>query len=224
MTANRAGSGGGAKGVRIALAVLAAVLLIGLGEWIRGDRPEAASAADRPDLRAGALVGCWEVGVEPWTLTAWEGRRTEPPVPGAAGGPADEEPGPRRVPDRRPRTTGPSAPPPPELSPPRTVMLLPGSVDRWGRRLPSRRAVAVPDSPRSRRRLRWFVRADTLWVVWSEGAARAGVALFADGDSMVGMARGVDRRDSIDGSARARAWRVNCATGARERKGARPRR
>lgn len=204
----RGGFGGTSTGVGVALAVLVAVLLIGLGEWIRGRAAGSTEPAPRPDLRAWGMLGCWDVRVEPWILEAWGGAR-----PGALGGEVGDG-------ARSPGTSG-SAPA--GLAPPERVMLLPGAVDRWGRRLPSRRAVALPESAQSSRRLRWFVRADTLWIVWSEGTARAGVALFADGDSLAGMARGVDRADSLDGSAPARAWRVNCATGLRERDRDRPR-
>lgn len=112
------------------------------------------------------------------------------------------------------------------LPTPRRVMLVPDSIDEWGRPQATRRAVPLggADEQPLAHRLRWLTRADTLWLVWSAGATRAGVALFDDRDSLFGRARLFDARDSIDVTAPAAAWRINCATLDRESPGARTRR
>jgi hypothetical protein len=112
------------------------------------------------------------------------------------------------------------------LAPPARVMLMPDSVDAWGRAQSTRRAVPLggePDDPLASI-LRWFTRVDTLWLLWSDGTTRAGVALFDDGDNLVGRARSFSAADSSDVTAPAAAWRINCATLDRESPGRRPRR
>ena len=47
--------------------------------------------------------------------------------------------------------------------------------------------------------MRWVVRADTLWLIWSDGRAGGGVALRSVGDSMLGRARVFDRVLEIEG-------------------------
>lgn len=95
---------------------------------------------------------------------------------------------------------------------PSEVMLLPDSVDRWGRVLPSYRAAALPISRDAEGSLRWFVRADTLWLLWSGRGVRAGAALLESGDGLRGRARALGGADSLDASAPATAWPVNCST------------
>jgi hypothetical protein len=111
------------------------------------------------------------------------------------------------------------------LTPPTRVMLLPDSLDEWGRSYGTSRAVPLAGAHDAEtvRSLRWFVRADTLWLVWSAGPTRVGVALFAGGAGLVGQAASV-RGDSAQGTAAAAAWPVNCATETRERSRLRPRR
>jgi hypothetical protein len=72
--------------------------------------------------------------------------------------------------------------------------------------------------------MRWVVRADTLWLIWSDRQAGGGVALRSVGDSLLGRARVFDRRLAIDGSAAAAAWRLDCGTLERYRESATPRR
>ncbi len=112
------------------------------------------------------------------------------------------------------------------LLPPPRVMLMPDSVDAWGRAQSTRRAVPLggdADDPLAGI-LRWFTRADTLWLLWSDGTTRAGVALFDEGDSLFGRARSFSVADSSDLTAPAAAWKINCATLVRERRDPRPRR
>lgn len=95
---------------------------------------------------------------------------------------------------------------------PSELMLLPDSVDRWGRVLPSYRAAALPITRDAETSLRWFVRADTLWLLWSGRGVRAGAALLETGDGLRGRARAMGGADSLDASAPAAAWPVNCST------------
>ena len=111
------------------------------------------------------------------------------------------------------------------LPPPPLVMLMPDSIDEWGRAQATRRAVPLGgdgDDPLADI-LRWFTRADTLWLLWSDGITRAGIALLDDGDSLLGRARSFSAADSSDLTALAAAWKINCATLAPEPAGRRDR-
>lgn len=100
--------------------------------------------------------------------------------------------------------------------PPRSLMLFADSVDQWGRPQETYRARPLPDTLAGASPYRWFVRADTLWLVWNRGNARGGLALRARDDGFVGRARVADPRAGLDVSARAEALKVNCATGRAE--------
>jgi hypothetical protein len=92
-------------------------------------------------------------------------------------------------------------------------MLLADSTDEWRRSLRTYRAVPLGETGTAvADYLRWFVRGDTLWLVWSDRRSRAGVALRPDGSILEGSARGFADGDSIGVKARASAWRINCAT------------
>lgn len=193
---------------RFALAVLLVLAAAGLARELttspatgQGDRP-------RLDLHPWSMLGCYRVRVEPWSVAPAAGGRAGSRDPGGTGSARD------------PAGTG----PPESFRPPETVVLLPDSVDRWGRSLPTRRAVRLTGDGRPGRRLRWFVHADTLWLLWSEADSRAGIALRSSGDSLVGRARALGRQDSVDATARAAAWPVNCWTLGREGGGEVPRR
>ena len=90
------------------------------------------------------------------------------------------------------------------------LMLMADSLDEWGREHETYRAVPMVDAPTGE--YRWFVRADTLWVVWSRGGVSGGIALREVEDGLLGRARARSPRDSVDVSARVRAWKVNCGT------------
>jgi len=92
---------------------------------------------------------------------------------------------------------------------PAYLMLLADSLDEWGREYDTYRAVPL-DSDAALSTYRWFTRADTLWVVWSDKRRRGGLALREGLDGFLGRARVTG--NSIDVSARVRAWRMNCAT------------
>ena len=184
---------------RIALVLAAVLLLVVLGPILSAPDPEpAAPEPPAPALHPWDLIGCWELRYEGW---------------GDVDAPLTS------------RSAGPEGAPAGALSPPGAVMLLPDSVDAWGRVLPSYRAVQLDGSERRGRALRWLVDADTLWLLWSEGGARAGAALRSSGDSLTGSVRatqGAADGDSVDLNARAAAFPVNCAT--RRREPERPRR
>ncbi len=114
----------------------------------------------------------------------------------------------------------------PFLTPPSRVRLLPDSTDKWRRSRTTYRAVPITGDHDARVAdyLRWVVRADTLWLLWSDGRAGAGIALRLAGDSLLGRARSFDRVRELDGTARAAAWRLNCHTLERETREDRPRR
>ena len=171
-----------------------------------------------PDLRAASLVGCYELNVAPWTVA-----RDVRAVTADRGGPgsaaASDSAAAVRASDsaagrNAPRVDAIGSLPRP-LTPPARVMLLPDSADAFARRSATSRAVPVPeDEDHPERALRWFTRADTLWILWSERGVRAGMALFERGDRLAGSARALS--DSLDVSARATAWRINCSTFMRE--------
>lgn len=98
--------------------------------------------------------------------------------------------------------------------PPRSFMLVADSLDEWGRPQETFRAETLPDTLAGSSPYRWFVRADTLWLVWNHGAARGGLALREGDDGFVGRARVTG--GSVDVTARAEALKVNCATGGTE--------
>ena len=101
------------------------------------------------------------------------------------------------------------APPLPEL-----LYLVADSVDEYGREQETYRA-SVLGPTEAGAEYRWFVRADTLWLVWSDADAglRGGLAMRTTADGLLGRARVTGSDGSPDMSARTRAWRVNCATG-----------
>jgi hypothetical protein len=176
------------------LVALAAVLaLLQLAERLLFPPREATAPAPPPALRPWDYPGCYDLEVGEWGFSRYVAR-----------------------PDSATRSL---------LTPPDRVMLLPDSLDEWGRSYGTFRAAPLGGrhDERTGRSLRWFVRADTLWLVWSAGEARAGIALFAMGDSLVGQAIAV-RADSTQGIAAAAAWKVNCSTYRREPVPSRPRR
>lgn len=99
---------------------------------------------------------------------------------------------------------------------PDLLMLVPDDFDEWGRTYDTYRAwpLASGDAPSPNGSYRWFTRADTLWVVWSEPGTRGGVALRRDRNQLTG--RAVLRSDSISLGARATAWPINCHTRRRD--------
>lgn len=195
---------------RTRVLLLLALAAAGAGYHFLGGEGSAA-ADEAPAVRPWELLGCWEV-----RLTTW----TETPDADSAGGR-------RRSSGTTQRGSGPGAgrtrSVPAAVEPPGVVMLLADSADLWGRVRDSYRAVpmdgAEASAPAGRARghvrsLRWLTSADTLWVLWSTEGTRAGAALVRDDDRMRGRARGL--ADSLDVSAGAEAWPVNCATLERE--------
>jgi hypothetical protein len=91
---------------------------------------------------------------------------------------------------------------------PRFLSLVPDSLDEWGRSYDTYRAVPLGETGRPP--YRWFVRADTLWVVWSGTDLRGGLALLEVGSSLAGRARVTSQSGPVDLSARVEAWKVNC--------------
>lgn len=99
------------------------------------------------------------------------------------------------------------------VEPARRLMLLPDSLDEWGRSYDTYRAVPYPPASDRETPYRWFVRADTLWIVWSGGSGSGGLALRGSpGSGFVGRARVRGEEEESDATARVEAARVNCAT------------
>lgn len=178
----------------VVLVVLIAASLVRAWDRLRAPPPEP-EVAERPDLRRWEMPGCYDLEVRPWEFSVSAETGFEVPET------------------------------PPFLVVPTRVRLLPDSTDEWRRSLTTYRAVpmAGDHDPRLADYLRWVVRADTLWLLWSDGRAGGGVALRGSGDSLVGRARAFDRRRQLDGAAPALAWRISCGTLERVR-GSRPRR
>jgi hypothetical protein len=166
--------------------------------------PPAAEPERAPrELRFSGMLGCWELDVGDWE-----------PAAGGSGIVASAD-----------SATGAL------LAMPDRVLLLPDSIDEWRREAITYRAVPVEGTfdPALRGRMRWFLRADTLWIVWSDRSVRAGLALLSGETRLQGGGRAVVPRGASDGQpldvrAPAAAWKVNCATGLRdlERTGPRP--
>lgn len=192
------------------LGAAAAALLVATVAFYAASRLGLAGNGAPPepvDLRAWSLIGCYDLRVDPWADRA--PGTGEAPRPGANDG---------RLPGEGAGVPAPTAA---SRDPPGRVMLLPDSVDLWGRVLPTHRAVALRAREPPGRSLRWMVRGDTLWILWSDEGTRAGVALSRAGDSLVGSARALSAGDSVDVVARASAFPINCHTGRREPLGGR---
>jgi len=93
---------------------------------------------------------------------------------------------------------------------PEFFMLVADSLDQWGRVYDTYRAEPL-DGERNAS-YRWFVRADTLWVVWSEAGVQGGLALRESTDGLLGRARVGGAGAAVDATARVQAWKVNCGT------------
>ena len=180
--------------VRSLLALIVALTVLRVVQWGMAPTPPAELVTEPPpDLRRWDYIGCYDLEVDPWSFSRYV---------------ANSDSASRAL-----------------LTAPCRVMLLPDSLDEWGRSYGTRRAAPLPGDHDEAlaRSLRWFVRADTLWLVWAAGATRVGVALFADGDSLTGRALSL-RADSAQGTAAAGAWKINCSTFERDGALARPRR
>jgi len=169
-------------------------------------RPQPVEQAGPVVLAMPEMLGCWELDVGDWKFTA-----ADTTLAGSESVLADSASQALLVaPDQ--------------------VLLLPDSTDEWRREYTTYRAspVSGPHDPRLRDYLRWFLRADTLWLVWSDRNVRAGIALLVEGDRLEGGGRAIVEGPAsaggrLDGRAAAAAWKVNCATGLRDVKRSGPR-
>ena len=183
------------------IATLLVVVLIAatlLRVWDRMRSPPEATVpevVERPDLVKWDLPGCYALRVDPWGWTSPASNTSELEVPAF-------------------------------LTPPTRVRLMADSTDQWRRPRTTYRAVPLTGDhdPHMGEYMRWVVRADTLWLLWSDGRAGAGIALRSVGDSLLGRARAFDRVLGLDGDARAAAWRIDCSTLERRSPERRPRR
>lgn len=180
--------------VRSLLALIVALTVLRVVEWVMAPAPPAELAIEPPPaLRRWDYIGCYDLKVEPWSFSRYV---------------ASSDSASRAL-----------------LAVPSRIMLLPDSLDEWGRAYGTRRAAPLSGDHDEgvARSLRWFVRADTLWLVWAASSTRVGVALFAEGDSLIGRALSL-RADSAQGTAHAGAWKINCSTFERDVAPSRPRR
>ena len=181
---------------------------LSVARWIL--RPERVPPAEPLILSMPEMLGCWELDVGEWDFTSTDTDET-----------TGETTGETIIPDSASRAL---------LVAPDRILLLPDSIDEWRRAYTTYRAAPVSGShdPHLRNYLRWFLRADTLWLVWSDRNLRAGIALLTEGDRLQGGGRalieGQNSSDGrIDGRTVASAWKVNCATGLRDMKRTGPR-
>lgn len=168
--------------------------------------PEPPPPPEAVDLRFSEMLGCWEMDVGEWLYDSTNG-------PDSVS----------RADDALARSAEPDSASKALLVVPDQVLLLSDSIDEWRRDFVTYRAapVAGDHDPRLSDYLRWFVRADTLWLVWSDRSTRAGLALLAEGDRLTGGGRAHLEAESgarLDGRISASAWKVNCATGLTEKK------
>ena len=177
------------------IAIIAATLLRTWDRMRSSPEPVVQEVVVRPDLVKWDMPGCYALRVDPWEWTTPASDASELEVPAF-------------------------------LTPPTRVRLMADSTDQWRRPRTTYRAVPLTGDhdPRMGEYMRWVVRADTLWLLWSDGRAGGGIALRQSGDSLLGRARAFDRMQELDGDARAAAWRIDCATLERRSTERRPRR
>lgn len=179
----------------VLVALIAATLLRTWDRMRSPPEPVVQETVERPDLVKWDVPGCYALRVDPWEWTS-------------------------------PATDTTDIDPPAFLTLPNRIRLTADSTDRWQRTRVTYRAVPLTGDhdPRVGDYMRWVARADTLWLVWSDGRAGGGVALRSVGDSLLGRARVFDRVLNLDGSSTAAAWRLDCLTLERQRERTTPRR
>jgi hypothetical protein len=180
----------------LVLVVIIAATLLRTWDRLRSPpEPVVQAVVERPDLAKWEMPGCYALRVNPWEWTSQASDTTAIEAPGF-------------------------------LTLPTRVRLTADSTDQWRRSRTTYRAVPLTGDhdPRVREYMRWVVRADTLWLIWSDGRAGGGVALRSVGDSLLGRARVFDRALELDGNSLAAAWRIDCRTLERQSTERRPRR
>lgn len=148
-------SPGGGGIVRRAFLSRGAMGVAGATALMRSTAPPEGEGAEGPDLHPWALVGCHALRLESWRGSpAGEGVDPEGPLPRtrAAAGPDRDGASPESELSSSAEELLSS------VAPPSEVMLLPDSVDRWGRVLSSYRAAPLPGAGRRDGSLRWFGR------------------------------------------------------------------
>lgn len=177
------------------LVALIAMTLLRVWDRMRSPPPAVVrEVVERPDLVKWEMPGCYALRVGPWEWTS--------------------------------DSDTPTAEVPAFLTLPTRIRLTADSTDQWRRSRVTYRAVPLTGDhdPRVSEYMRWVARADTLWLIWSDGRAGGGVALRSVGDSLLGRARVFDRVLDLDGSSTAAAWKLDCLTLERWRERTTPRR
>ena len=179
----------------VLVAVIAATLLRTWDRMQSPPEPVVQAAVDRPNLVKWEMPGCYALRVGPWDWTSTASDATAIDAPAF-------------------------------LTLPGRVRLTADSTDQWRRSRTTYRVVPLTGDhdPRIGDYMRWVARADTLWLLWSDGRAGGGVALRSVGDSLLGRARVFDRGLELDGSSAAAAWKLDCLTLERQSTERRPRR
>ncbi|MFW6193873.1 MAG: hypothetical protein ACOC83_10345, partial [Gemmatimonadota bacterium] len=145
-----------------AVVIVAAALVLAVATALqRTSGPPVEEAVERLGLHPWSMLGCYTLRLGSWGASPAGSASTGDTVPAPGSG-----------------LTADAAELLSSVTAPSEVMLLPDSVDRWGRVLPSYRAAPLPISRDAEASLRWFVRADTLWLLWSGRGVRAGAALL----------------------------------------------
>ncbi len=175
---------------------MVALALLTVLRYLMERGPTPVDEPERPDLVPWDLTGCWDLEVGPWQ-------------PEGAGAPKSASPAGAAF-----------------VVPPTRVMLVADSIDPSGRASTTYRAVPMAGDHDDRLRdyLRWLVRADTLWLLWSDRSSGAGIALLSHADSLVGRARSFGDGGALDATARAVAWKINCSSLYLDRRRTGPRR
>jgi len=179
----------------VLVALIAATLLRTWDRMRSPTEPVVQEVIDRPHLVKWEMPGCYALRVGPWEWTSSAFDTIETEAPAF-------------------------------LTLPTRVRLTADSTDQWRRSRVTYRAVPLTGDhdPRVADYMRWVARADTLWLIWSDGRAGGGVALRSVGDSLLGRARVFDRVLELDGSSSAAAWKLDCLTFERQSTEHRPRR
>ena len=179
----------------VLVALIAATLLRTWDRMRSPPEPVVQEVVERPDLVKWEMPGCYALRVGPWEWTSSSSDTTATEAPAF-------------------------------LTLPTRVRLTADSTDQWRRSRVTYRAVPLTGDhdPRVADYMRWVARADTLWLIWSDGRAGGGLALRSVGDSLLGRARVFDRVLGLDGSSGAAAWKLDCLTFERQSTERRPRR
>ena len=127
----------------VLVALIAATLLRTWDRMRSPPEPVVQEVVERPDLVKWEIPGCYALRVDAWEWTSAASDTTETEAPAF-------------------------------LTLPTRVRLTADSTDQWRRSRVTYRAVPLTGDhdPRVADYIRWVARADTLWLIWSDGRGR----------------------------------------------------